>query len=253
MTTEDPNGELDLERLLAGMEPALDPVLYAFCRRPDAHLPEGAIALGMFREREAVTLILEAPLAERLGFATDFIARRVVLTVHSDLAAVGLLARVSAALAAAGIAANVVSAVFHDHLFVAEGDGERALAVLQRLQSTARQGDHPALYSVTVRVDAQIAGEWLEWMRAVHVPDVLRTGAFLDCAIGREVDPPGPGGRVTFVLDYRAASIEALRNYQAGPAPALQRAHAERYAGRFEASRSIRTLVPVAAPGPRLD
>ncbi len=43
---------------------------------------------------------------------------RISLTLHSDLAAVGLTAAFAAALAARGISANVVAGVFHDHIFV---------------------------------------------------------------------------------------------------------------------------------------
>ncbi|HSB56133.1 MAG TPA: ACT domain-containing protein, partial [Gemmatimonadales bacterium] len=65
------------------------------------------------------------------------LARRIVLTVHSDLEAVGFMAEISAALARVGSPCNVVSAVFHDHLFVTEERAEAAMAALVRLQQPA--------------------------------------------------------------------------------------------------------------------
>ncbi len=245
------SGERDLDRLLATMEPVLDPARYAFCRRPDALLPPGIIALGSFRETEGVTLIIDAATAERLGYPADFLARRIVLTIHSDLGAVGFLARVSAALAAAGIPSNAVSAAYHDHLFVPEQDADRAIAILRHLQRrTAEGGLSEILYSVTIHVDAVIADEWVSWMRAVHVPEVLKTGGFLGCTITREIAPSPTGNRVTFVLDYRVPSLETLDAYRTRHATALQKAHADRYTGRFDASRSVRTVLAFPSPGP---
>lgn len=241
-------GERELDRLLATMNPALDPQRYVFCRRPDALLPPGAQALGNFREHEGVTFIVDAPTAERLGWVPDFAARHIVLTIHSDLLAVGFLARVATALAEAGIPSNAVSAAYHDHLFVPEQEAERAMAALHRLQVSAREGvAGPVLYSVTVRIDRAAADEWLAWMRAEHIPAVLRAGEFLGCAIALEVSPPATD-RLAVTLEYRIASLEALHRYQATAAPALQAVHAERYAGRFEASRSVRTLLATATP-----
>lgn len=244
-------GERDLDRLLATMEPVLDPARYAFCRRPDALLPPGVSALGVFREAEGVTLIIEAATAARLGYPADFLARRIVLTIHSDLGAVGFLARVSAALAAAGIASNAVSAAYHDHLFVPEQDADRAVAILRHLQRMTAGGDLTEVrYSVTVHIDAAIAEEWLSWMRTVHVPEVLRTGGFPGCTITRELTPPPASDRVTFVLDYRVPSLETLTAYQTLHAAGLQKTHADRYAGRFEATRSVRAVLAFASPGP---
>ena len=58
---------------------------------------------------------------------------RITLSVHSSLEAVGLTARVSAALAARGISANIVAAVHHDHIFVPWQLREEALAALREL------------------------------------------------------------------------------------------------------------------------
>jgi hypothetical protein len=100
----------------------------------------------------------------------------------------------------------------------------------------------PIIYSVAVRVDTAIAEEWLDWMRTVHIPEVLATGCFRGCTISRVLDPPA-GEREGFVIEYDAASGERLREYRERHASALQRAHTDRYAGRFEASRSVREVL----------
>jgi hypothetical protein len=127
------SGERDLARLLAGMRPSLRPGVWHFAKTSTPTPEQLRVALATFREDEGMTLVLAEADAMRLGVAGDFRAAWIVLEIHSDLAAVGFLARVAAALAAAGIPANAISAFHHDHLFVPHEARDRALAVLEAL------------------------------------------------------------------------------------------------------------------------
>lgn len=130
----------DLNTLLASMSPALDSRMVAFVSvvEPGARPPlEDAAVIGSFREREGLTLIVEAEAAERAGATILFRAAWITLTVHSDLEAVGLTAAFATALGQAGISCNVVAAAFHDHIFVPVDKAEQAIAVLRDLQTCA--------------------------------------------------------------------------------------------------------------------
>lgn len=239
-------GERDLRALLAALAPALDPVAYTFTRVPGGAVPAGLAPLVAVREAEALTLVVPRADAERLGLPLDFLCRRIVLTVHSDLAAVGMMARVAAALAGAGIPCNVVAAAFHDHLFVPDADAEAALAALVAL---TQDTEGAVVYAVTVEVNADVAADWQEWMRTVHVPDLLATGCFHGAEMARRDDPPAPGGTVTYVIEYRARSAGQLRTYREAHAPALQQAHTARYGAQARATRTVRTvLAPPSRP-----
>ena len=61
----------------------------------------------------------------------------ITLEVHSSLAAVGLTAAFAGALAQANISCNVIAGYYHDHLFVARDDAERALSTLRALAASA--------------------------------------------------------------------------------------------------------------------
>jgi uncharacterized protein len=65
-----------------------------------------------------------------LPFLIPSLRHGITLTIHSSLEAVGLTAAVSQELTNAGISCNVVAAYYHDHLFVAIEDAERAIEVL---------------------------------------------------------------------------------------------------------------------------
>ena len=96
-------------------------------------------------------------------------------------------------------------------------------------------------YTVTVSVDADIAEEWMQWMRARHIPDVLATGLFRGARMLRVTEPPSDERR-TFRFEYALADRDAFETYQREHAPRLQADHGERYAGRFAASRSVAEL-----------
>ncbi len=128
-------GETDLDTLIAQMRPMLDPVPYVFCTFASKSLKDLADyePIGLFSETEGLTAILPVERARELGLAEAEWFRRITLTVHSSLEAVGLTAAISAALTAKGISANVVAAFFHDHVFVPEERAEEALAALRDL------------------------------------------------------------------------------------------------------------------------
>lgn len=93
------------------------------------------------------------------------------------------------------------------------------------------------LYNVTISVDESIAEEWLQWMIKVHIPDVMNTGLFIDNKICR-IHAEEQGG-LSYSIQYIARSMEDYERYQKEYAPSLQKDHAERYAGRFAAFRTI--------------
>jgi len=128
-------GETILSKLLSGMKPVLDPQTFVFCTFANRSLADLAShdPIGLFMESEGATAILPLQTARELGADASAPFRRITLTVHSSLEAVGLTAAVSAALAQDGISANVVAAYYHDHVFVPESDAERALEVLTGL------------------------------------------------------------------------------------------------------------------------
>jgi hypothetical protein len=122
----------DLAELLRTMAPRAHPEPYAFVALRDDD-PLATDAFAVVREAEGRGAIVELAAARRAGRSVDFVAARITLTVHSDLAAVGLTAAVATRLAQHGIACNVVAGLRHDHLFVPWEDRDAALAALQDL------------------------------------------------------------------------------------------------------------------------
>jgi hypothetical protein len=133
-------GEHDLSRLLAGLDPSLDPETYVFASLDEGAPPDGLAALMLFREAEGLTLITTADAAKAHGLDYSFPCRRITLQIHSALEAVGLIAYVADSLAKAGIATNPVSGFFHDHIFVPEAHARRAFEILVEISDRYKSG-----------------------------------------------------------------------------------------------------------------
>ena len=129
------SGEHDLARLIATMEPILDPQRYVFATRAEA---DGLPSIMRFEEAEGVTLIMTEAAAAEAGVDAVFPCRRITLSVHSALDAVGFIAKVATRLAAAGMGVNPVAGYFHDHLFVPADRAEDAMAILREMSDEAK-------------------------------------------------------------------------------------------------------------------
>ncbi|TQV90930.1 hypothetical protein V2A60_008391 [Cordyceps javanica] len=136
---EDP-GEKSLDKLLATLTTVLHPETYVFARLDKtASPPPVADVQLLFRESEAVTVVVTRRYAEANGMAYLFPSRMITLDVTSSLEAVGFMAVVAARLATLGMGVNPVSGFYHDHLFVPEGREAEAVAELARLADEKRR------------------------------------------------------------------------------------------------------------------
>jgi hypothetical protein len=94
------------------------------------------------------------------------------------------------------------------------------------------------VYNVTVKVGQEIAGDWINWLREEHIPDVMGTGCFEQAKVFRlmEVDDTeGP----TYVVQYRVTREEDYQHYLEKYAPDMRKRSYEKWGDRFIAFRSF--------------
>ena len=97
------------------------------------------------------------------------------------------------------------------------------------------------IYNVTINIEDSVEQAWLKWMQDVHIPDVLKTGLFLDCRICRLLLEEETG--VTYTFQYTANSIDDYHQYQKEHAPLLQKEHNDRFKDKFVAFRSLMEVI----------
>ena len=94
------------------------------------------------------------------------------------------------------------------------------------------------LYNVTVGIDPIIEQEWLEWMKTIHIPEVMATGMFVSNNVFK-VFVQQEGDNPSYSIQYFAESIDKVNTYLEKYAPALQKVHMLRYQNKHVAFRTL--------------
>ncbi|WP_242130861.1 DUF4286 family protein [Aestuariivivens marinum] len=92
------------------------------------------------------------------------------------------------------------------------------------------------IYNVTVNIDESIHDEWLQWIKE-HIPQVLGTGKFDKATLSRVLVEEDMGG-VTYSIQYRSYSREALDTYYREDAERLRTDGLKKFADKMLAFRT---------------
>jgi hypothetical protein len=99
------------------------------------------------------------------------------------------------------------------------------------------------IYNVTVNVEESIHDDWLNWMKTVHIPDVMNTGLFLENKICKVLSRQDDESGHTYAIQYTCKTMNDLEVYQEKYAAELQKDHTARYEGKFAAFRTLLEVV----------
>ena len=98
------------------------------------------------------------------------------------------------------------------------------------------------VYNVTIKITAAIQTDWLQWIKKVHVPEILQTGCFTHATVLRllEVDDSeGP----TYTVQYFAESKGLYNNYIETHADLMRQKSFDKWGNQFIAFRSVMQVV----------
>jgi hypothetical protein len=93
------------------------------------------------------------------------------------------------------------------------------------------------IYNVTVNIDDSCHDEWLEWMKSVHIPEVVNTGCFTHGKIFRIMVNEQQG--TSYSIQYTANSMEEVDRYLNNFAQALRDDAMNKFGGKFTAFRTL--------------
>lgn len=96
------------------------------------------------------------------------------------------------------------------------------------------------IYNVTVTMEEDIHADWLKWMKEVHIPDVMRTGLFVDNKICKLISEEM---ETTYAIQYTFRVMDDLNKYQKEFAHKLQQEHKEKFKDKFAAFRTVLEII----------
>jgi len=97
------------------------------------------------------------------------------------------------------------------------------------------------IYNVTVSIDHSVHDDWLEWMREVHIPDVLNTGMFTECRMSKILAEEEGG--LAYSIQYTAPSMADYEKYLSDHAEKLKADHDNKFGGKYAAFRTLLDVV----------
>lgn len=97
------------------------------------------------------------------------------------------------------------------------------------------------IYNVTINVENDVHDEWLKWMRESHIPDVLKTGYFLEHKICKVLNVEDEG--TTYSIQYTSKTMEDYEGYKSNEAARLQKEVMDKFKGEFVAFRSLLEVI----------
>lgn len=97
------------------------------------------------------------------------------------------------------------------------------------------------IYSVTVSIEKDLADEWHQWMKTIHIPMVMETGYFTEYKMCKVLNVDDEGQ--TFSTQYTFQKMEDIEHYMAKEAPRLQEDMKTLYDGKYIAFRTLLEIV----------
>jgi hypothetical protein len=97
------------------------------------------------------------------------------------------------------------------------------------------------IYNVTVNLASEVHDEWLQWMKEVHIPDVMKTKCFTTSRILKVLFVNDEGH--TYSIQYMFKEMADIERYQKNFAPALQAEHKAKFGEKYTAFRTLLELV----------
>ena len=98
------------------------------------------------------------------------------------------------------------------------------------------------VYNITIKVENDIVGHWMEWQKQVHIPEILSTGLFHDHRFYQLLEQDESDG-ATFVIQFFASELSLYNEYIEKYAPLLRNKAFQKWGNKFIAFRTVLSSV----------
>lgn len=98
------------------------------------------------------------------------------------------------------------------------------------------------IYNVTIKVEHEIAADWVRWMKSEHMADLMKTGLFTDCRLCRLLEQDETDG-VTYSAQYYCAGMQEYNKYIDEYAQIMRDKGNSLFGGRFIAFRTVMEII----------
>jgi hypothetical protein len=97
------------------------------------------------------------------------------------------------------------------------------------------------IYNVTVNIADEVNAQWVKWMKETHIPQVMKTGCFIDNQMVKVLYVEDEGH--TYSCQYKFLEMADIEKYQKEFAPALQADHLKLFKDKYTAFRTLLQII----------
>ena len=94
------------------------------------------------------------------------------------------------------------------------------------------------IYNVTVKVEKGSAKEWVAWMKKEHIPELMKTGLFVDYRLCRILEQDEREG-ITYTAQYFCDNLEHYNTYISEHAQKMRDKGFSKFGSKFIAFRTV--------------
>lgn len=94
-------------------------------------------------------------------------------------------------------------------------------------------------YSLTISLDPEVEQQWLDYMKAEHIPALKACGYFDEIAVHQIVEPEPEDKSVTYNIQLVIGTMEHLRLYMQKEAPRIHGNHDKTFEKKFHAMDAL--------------
>lgn len=93
------------------------------------------------------------------------------------------------------------------------------------------------IYNVTINIDEDVHEAWVKWMKDIHMPEVMKTGCFIDNQLLKVMYVEDNGH--TYSAQYKFLEIPDIEKYMGTYAPDLQAKTKQMFGEKYTAFRTV--------------
>lgn len=97
------------------------------------------------------------------------------------------------------------------------------------------------IYNVTINVDNATHDEWFKWMQEFHIPEVMKTGCFIESRMLKVLNVEDEG--VTYSVQYTFLNMSDMEKYKQKHSAGLQKQTMDKFKDKFVAFRTLLEIV----------
>ena len=97
------------------------------------------------------------------------------------------------------------------------------------------------VYNVTIKLDKNIAQDWLQWLLKDHAPQIIATGCFTKFIVLKLLEHEEDG--ISYAVQYFSENMQKYQRYQAEFSDRFRKESSDKWGNKFISFRTVMQVV----------